>query len=177
MEKEKAQKKEKSELRELIEVIISSVAIAAFLIIFVVQAFYIPSGSMIPTLMPGDRILVNKFIYRFTEPKPGDIMVFRFPLDPKRHFIKRVIALEDQTVELRQGKLYINDKLIEQPYLPHLYQNDFGPFKVPKGQFFMLGDNRDNSEDSRFWGGVPRKNVIGQAFVTYWPLNRLGILQ
>lgn len=176
-EQEKPKKKEKSQLRELIETVLSSVVIAAFLITFVVQAFYIPSGSMIPTLMPGDRVLVNKFIYRFTEPKRGDIMVFRFPLDPKRHFIKRVIAVGNETVELKKGRLYVNGKLVEQPYLPELYDNDFGPYTVPAEEFFCLGDNRNNSEDSRYWGCVPRKNVIGKAFVRYWPLNHLGLLK
>jgi len=171
------EEKEKSQLRELLEVVVVSVAIAAFLITFVVQAFYIPSRSMEPTLEPGDRILVNKFIYRFHEPRRGDVIVFKFPLDPSRDFIKRVIGLPNDTVEIRSGALYINEKQVKEPYLPETFPGSYGPFKVPPRHLFVLGDNRGNSEDSRFWGALPRENIVGKAMVIYWPFPRATLIK
>lgn len=169
--------KEKSQLRELLEVVIISVGIAAFLITFVVQAFFIPSRSMEPTLEPGDRILVNKFIYRFQEPKQGDVIVFKFPLDPRRDFIKRVIAVENDKIEIRDGVVYVNDHKLDEPYIKESFPGNYGPYQVPPKHLFMLGDNRNNSEDSRFWGALPRENVVGKAMVVYWPLTRLGLVR
>lgn len=171
------EKKEKSQLRELLEVVVISVGIAAFLITFVVQAFYIPSKSMEPTLEPGDRILVNKFIYRFQEPQRGEVIVFKFPLDPRRDFIKRVIGLENEKVEIKEGILYIDDQQIEQPYLKETFPGSYGPYQVPPNHLFVLGDNRTNSEDSRFWGALPRENVVGKAMVIYWPLFRASVVR
>jgi len=169
--------KEKSQVRELLEVVVISVGIAAFLITFIVQAFFIPSRSMEPTLEPGDRILVNKFIYRFQEPQHGDIIVFKFPLDPKRDFIKRVIALENEKIEIKDGVVYVNDQEIEEPYLKEIFLANYGPYQVPAGHLFMLGDNRNNSEDSRFWGALPRQNVVGKATVIYWPVFRAKLME
>mgnify|MGYP005838228329 CR=1 FL=1 len=169
--------KEKSQLRELLEVVVISVGIAAFLITFVIQAFYIPSRSMEPTLEPGDRILVNKFIYRFQEPKHEDVIVFKFPLDPRRDFIKRVIAVENDKIEIRDGIVYVNDKKIDEPYIKESFPGNYGPYEVPAKHLFMLGDNRNNSEDSRFWGALPRENVVGKAMVIYWPLTRLNLVK
>jgi len=169
--------KEKSQIRELLEVVVVSVAIAAFLITFIVQAFFIPSRSMQPTLEPGDRILVNKFIYRFHEPQRGDVIVFKFPLDPSRDFIKRVIGLPNDKIEIKEGILYINDKEQKEPYLAEFFPGNYGPYHVPPHNLFVLGDNRGNSEDSRFWGALPRENVVGQAMVIYWPFTRATIIK
>lgn len=169
--------KKKEGLWELLEALAIAVVLAAIIRFFVVQPFYIPSGSMEPTLKPGDRIIVNKFIYRFTKPQRGDIMVFKFPLDPKRDFIKRVIGLPGDIVEIKDSNLYINGKQIKEPYLPPgLRFQDFGPVKVPDDHYFMMGDNRNHSDDSRFWGFLPQDNIVGKAMVIYWPLSRIGII-
>lgn len=140
-----------------------------------VQAFWIPSGSMIPTLMPGDRVLVAKFWYRFTEPKRGQIVVFRYPLDPTRDFVKRLIALPGETVEIKNGVVYINGEVLEEPYVKNRDFLSMEKTTVPRGQYFMMGDNRPNSQDSRFWGFVPRNYLLGPAFLRYWPLSRIGV--
>jgi signal peptidase I len=186
--------------RELPVLIVLAFALALLLKTFVVQAFYIPSGSMEPTLMPGDRVLVEKVLY---QPARGDIIVFEDPQpgnEPDRglvggflhwlsqglgfsqpvdeDFIKRVIGLPGDSVELRHGRLYVNGDRVAQPYLggqPDL--RDYGPVKVPPGTLFVLGDNRLNSNDSRFGlGFVPRNRVIGKAFVRIWPPSRIGWL-
>jgi signal peptidase I len=188
-------------LRELPVLVILAFALALLLKTFVVQAFYIPSGSMEPTLMPGDRVLVEKVLYH---PSRGDIIVFQDPnpgSEPDRgivggflhwlsqglgfsqpvdeDFIKRVIGLPGDTVELRHGKLYVNGTRVAEPYLhgePDL--RDYGPKTVPPDSLFMLGDNRLNSNDSRFGlGFVPEDRVIGKAFVVIWPPTRIGWLR
>ena len=172
----KPQKKRKHPVREFLESIVIAVVLAIFIIVFVVQGFYIPSGSMRLTLIEGDRILVSKFIYRFHEPINGDVIVFRFPPDPKRTFIKRIIAHENQTVEVRENILYVDGENISEPYRNSLEQIDFGPVKVPVDSFFVMGDNRNESDDSRYWGFVPEKNIVGKAFIIYFPLNRINVL-
>lgn len=140
-----------------------------------VQAFWIPSGSMIPTLMPGDRVLVAKFWYRFAEPKRGQIVVFRYPLDPTRDFVKRLIALPGESVEIKNGIVYINGEVLEEPYVKNRDFLSMEKTIVPREQYFMMGDNRPNSQDSRFWGFVPRNYLLGPAFFRYWPLSRIGV--
>jgi signal peptidase I len=132
---------------------------------------------MLPTLKPGDRIFANKFIYRFREPKRQEIIVFKWPVNPKRRFIKRLIGLPGDEVKIVEGQVYINDKPLEEDYTLERSYTDFPEVKVPKGHYFMLGDNRNNSEDSRFWGFVPRKNILGKAFVIFWPLDRMGLIR
>lgn len=161
---------------------IESVAIAlilAFLIrTFIIQPFYIPSGSMYPNLQPNDKVLVNMFIYHFHEPSRGDIMVFHYPLDQQKDYIKRIIGLQNETVEVKNSQVYINGKLLEEPYLPQgLEYGDFGPFKVPPGNYFMMGDNRPDSQDSRYWGALDKKLIIGKAMLIFWPLNRMTLLR
>lgn len=177
MEEPSNDKNAKWLFKDVAESILIAVVLAFLIRIFVFQPFYIPSSSMEPTLMPGDRIIVNKFIYRFREPARGEVMVFKYPLDPKRDFIKRVIGLPGDSVEIKDSTLYINGKKVDESYLPeNLAFNDYGPVKVDKGAYFVLGDNRNNSEDSRFWGFAPRKNVVGKAILIYWPLNRIGLI-
>jgi signal peptidase I len=159
--------------------------LAIFIRAFAVQAYKIPSGSMIPTLLVGDYILVNrlsyglripyyKYILRWGEIKRGDIIVFVFPEDPSKDFIKRVIALPGETIEIRKKKIYINGKEIEDKwgFFKDDYvgppRDDFGPFQVPQGHVFVMGDNRDESNDSRFWGPVNIENIKGKAFIIYF---------
>jgi len=191
-----AEKKQKSSLRENIEAVIIAVIIAMFIRTFIVQAFKIPSGSMLETLQIGDHILVNKFIYGikipFTDgsvlvsikdPKKGDIVVFKYPEDPSKDFIKRVIATEGDTLEIINKKLYVNDKLVtSEEYAIHksnkIYsamvssRDNLRKILVPENKLFVMGDNRDNSHDSRFWGFVDLKAIKGKAFIIYWSWNK-----
>lgn len=182
-------KKKKSSLRENIEAILVAVVLALFIRTFVVQAFKIPSGSMKNTLLIGDHILVNKFIYGIKlpfigttlvpikDPQPEDIVVFEYPDDPSKDFIKRVIGVAGDRIEIRDKKVYVNDKLLDQDFA--IFTDDrsiqsrdyFGPVTVPENSLFVMGDNRDNSHDSRFWGFVKRKAVKGKAFIIYWSWN------
>jgi len=172
-------------IKEYLEPIIIAVLIALVVRAFIVQAFKIPSSSMEPTLLVGDHILVNKFIYgiripytnikffQYRKPKRGDIIVFVFPKDRRKDFIKRVIGTEGEKVEILRNKIYINNELIDDPWghfgMPRPSMEDFGPVKVPEGSLFVMGDNRDNSQDSRFWGFVNMNNdVIGNAFIIYY---------
>lgn len=181
-------KQGKSKFREYTEAIVLAIILALFIRAFVVQAFKIPSGSMIPTLLVGDHILVNKFIYGlkvpfyskkifpFEDPKRGDVIVFIYPEDPSKDFIKRVIGVGGDTIEIRNKKVLINGQEYEDP---HAYYSNYslafaggcpycGPLKVPQNHLFVLGDNRDNSKDSRYWGFVPLESVRGKAFMIYW---------
>ena len=191
-----AEKKQKSSLRENIEAVIIAVIIAMFIRTFIVQAFKIPSGSMLETLQIGDHILVNKFIYGikipFTDgsvlvsikdPKKGDIVVFKYPEDPSKDFIKRVIATEGDTLEIINKKLYVNDKPVTgEQYAIHksnkIYsamvssRDNLRKILVPENKLFVMGDNRDNSADSRFWGYVPLKNVFAAPLITYWSYDK-----
>jgi signal peptidase I len=187
----------KSAIREYLEAIVLAVILTIVIRGLVVQAFAIPSGSMEETLQVGDFLFVNKMVYgseidvglaghqliyhRFPairEPKPGDVIVFRYPDDPSRDLIKRCIAVGGQTVELRDKVVFVDGIARDEPYVIHKDprvlareaspRDNFGPYLVPLGQLFMMGDNRDNSEDSRFWGGLPRTLVKGQAMIVYW---------
>lgn len=165
-------------LGEILESVAIAVILAVIIRFFLFQPFYIPSGSMEPTLKPGDRIIVNKLIYRYSQPERGDIMVFKYPRDPARDFIKRAVGLPEETVEIKDSKVYINDKKISQPFLePGLQFGSFGPVEVPGGSYFMMGDNRNNSEDSRIWGTLPGENIVGKAMFIYWPISRIGLIK
>jgi len=186
----------KSTLREYFESIVIAVILALFIRTFVVQAFKIPTGSMENNLLIGDHLLVNKFVFAPTASplerallpigtiKRGDVMVFKYPEEPERDFIKRVIGLPGETLEVREKKIYINGKPLDEPYVHILQQpatsselsevtsydvrERYGPVTVPADQYFMMGDNRDNSQDSRYWGFLPRDLVKGKALVIYW---------
>ncbi|MBW2636913.1 MAG: signal peptidase I [Deltaproteobacteria bacterium] len=183
----------KSIIKEYAETIIIAILIALFIRTFLVQAFKIPSGSMKETLLIGDHILVNKFIYGLTipflrktlvpvsDPERGDVVVFIYPIDRSKDFIKRVVGIAGDTIEIKNKKIFINgapsndahgvykDNLI----YPRAMQprDNFGPVTVPEGSLFVMGDNRDQSLDSRFWGFVNLKDVLGQAFIIYWSWN------
>ncbi|HKV43195.1 MAG TPA: signal peptidase I [bacterium] len=162
---------------ETLDACLFAALLSLVIITFVVQAFYIPSGSMEPTLMVDDRILVAKFIYRLEPVHRGDVIVFRYPLNPQRDFVKRVIGLPGDRVQLRDGVVHIDDKVLsEKSYTIKPDFGNYGPVTVPARQLFVLGDNRNNSEDSRFFGYVPRPNVIGKAVFIYWPMSRIGFV-
>jgi signal peptidase I len=177
-------KKKAPTYRAYIETLIVALVIAFVLRTFVIQAYKIPTASMEDTLWQGDFILVNKFIYHFNEPQTGDVIVFKYPLNPDKDFIKRIIAKEGQTVEIRNKKVIIDGieesdpsevKYINKDILPKEYSNrdNLGPIQVPPGHLFVLGDNRDNSQDSREWGFLDRKLIKGKAMIVYfsWKLD------
>lgn len=186
--------KSKSKFVEYAEAIIIAILIAFFIRTFIVQAFKIPSGSMKPTLLIGDHILVNKFIYgvkipfirknliSISEPKREDVIVFIYPEDRSKDFIKRVIGVGGDTIEIRNKKIFLNGLPFQDTHgvyvddfiIPGTIQprDNFGPMTVPKGAVFTMGDNRDQSYDSRFWGVVDLKDVLGKAFIMYWSWNR-----
>ena len=169
--------------RETIETIVWAFVLAMIIRTFIVQAFWIPSGSMIPTLEVGDRVLVAKFWNWFFEPERGSIYVFRYPMDPDRDFVKRVIAVPGDKVDIRDGVVFVNDEPLDEPYVKYrdhftLHTGRFFPevpFTVPEGKYLMLGDNRPNSQDGRYWGFVSASEIHGPVFFRYWPLSRIGI--
>jgi signal peptidase I len=180
----------KSVVREYYEAILVAFILALFVRTFVFENFKIPSGSMMDNLLIGDHLVVNKFVYAprastplhrllpYRAPERGDVVVFKYPNQPRRDFIKRCVAVAGDLVELRDKQLYINGALQREPYVVHkgdqsgrtrqLPGDDFGPRVVPEGTIFCLGDNRDNSLDSRFWGPVPLSYVKGRAVIIYW---------
>ena len=183
----------KSTIREYAESIVIAVILALFVRTWVVQAFKIPTGSMENNLLIGDHLLVNKFVFGPTASsidrallpirnvRRGDVVVFKYPDEPERDFIKRVVGLPGETVELRAKKVYIDGKPLDEPYVHFLQpasesqeitsfdvRDRYGPVKVPDGQFFVMGDNRDNSQDSRYWGFLPAHYVKGRALMIYW---------
>ncbi len=190
MSQPRTERKPKSLLREYTEAIVYAVLLTLVLRTFVLQAFRIPSESMLDTLLVGDFLFVNKLDYGpklpfpdvrlpgFRHPQPGDVIVFKYPEDPRRDYIKRCVAIGGQTVEVKDKILYIDGQKRSEPFVKHVEsivlpptaspRDNFGPFVVPSDQLFMMGDNRDNSNDSRFWGPVPMGLVQGRAMFLYW---------
>lgn len=181
---ESLQKNMKSALREYAEALVFALALAFVIRAFVVQSFTIPSGSMLQTIQIGDYLLVNKFIYgvkipfthkylfRGEDPQNGDIIVFEYPRDPDTDYIKRVVGVPGDVLEMKHKKFYRNGKLVQEDYVQHTSRrtefDDFGPVTVPADSYFVMGDNRDNSFDSRGWGFVPRSAIHGKAWRFYW---------
>jgi signal peptidase I len=180
---------QKSTFREYVEAFGMAILLALFIRTFLVQAFKIPSGSMLPTLQIGDHLLVNKLAYglripfvgkrilQVFQPAHDDIIVFVFPEDRSKDFIERVKAVAGETIEIRNKVVFVDGKQIDDPHshiardarvLPGNVRDNFGPFTVPEGQVFVMGDNRDHSHDSRFWGTVPVDDILGKAFILYW---------
>jgi signal peptidase I len=195
--------------RDTFEAVVVALLLAFFIRAFVVQAFKIPSGSMLDTLQIGDHLLVTKFAYdvrlpsnlwldttdgrvlmKTGDPERGDIMVFKFPEDESKDFIKRVIGLPGETLEVRNKVVYINGQPIDEPYVRHTkadtlpIRDNFGPVVIPEGRYFMMGDNREGSYDSRWWGPVKRQKIVGKALLIYWSwasvtdirFNRIGTM-
>ena len=183
---EKEKRTKKSVVWEYAEAIVIAVILALIIRKFVIQAYKIPSGSMLETLQIGDHILVNKFIYYFKEPERGDIIVFKYPKDQKRDFIKRLIGLPGETLEIKDKKVFINGELLDEPYAvfkdtetfyfnPYARTRDnYGPRIIPENCYFMMGDNRDYSQDSRYWGLLDRELIEGKALLIYWSWNKNG---
>ena len=192
-EKEAAKPQERAEARsvwrEYAEALFMAVLLALFIRTFIVQAFKIPSGSMLPTLQVGDHLLVNKFLYGIRVPISGtrflkmkapardDVIVFVYPQDRSKDFIKRIKAVPGDTIEVKNKVVYINGAAVDDSYafydktpdrMARAPRDNFGPFTVPEGQVFVMGDNRDHSHDSRFWGTVPLEDILGKAFILYW---------
>lgn len=187
-------------LEFLLILVVAFALVFLFIRPYVVEAFYIPSESMTPTLEVGDRVLVNKFIYRFTEPDRGDVIVFKSPegvnnlvgenpvarfigwlrgnRDERQDLIKRVVALPGDTVAIRNGNLFVNGERQNEPYLNDEFPDlsFFEQTTIPQGKVFVMGDNRMNSRDSRFIGPIPKENIEGEAFLRFWPPSRIGTL-
>jgi signal peptidase I len=162
---------------EFVVLVVAAFLLATGIKTWVVQPFYIPSGSMEPTLAIGDRVLVNKFIYRFTSPKRGDVVVFESPEGPKTDLIKRVIATGGQTVQIKDGYVSVDGTKLDEPYVAKDRRDNYTsptPTKVPQGYVWVMGDNRGNSADSRVIGPQPLSAILGQAFTIYWPIQRFG---
>lgn len=164
---------------EALKTIALSAVLAFGIRSFVAEARYIPSGSMLPTLQINDRLIIDKISYNFRDPDRGDIIVFS-PTDTlkqqnfKDAFIKRLIGLPGDKVEVKEGKVYVNNQPLKENYIEEKPNYNFGPVTVPPNQFLVLGDNRNNSYDSHYWGFVPRDRIIGRAVVRFWPPNRVG---
>ena len=189
----------KAQIKEWAEVLVVAGALALFIQTFFIQAFKIPSGSMVPTFEIGDRIFVNKFLYSaripfvnislplpsVKQPKRGDIIVFISPEDPKRDLVKRLIAFGGETVEIKDGRIRINGKVVDEPSsirsVNYYNSGDYGkegcPITIPRNCYYVLGDNSANSRDSRYWGFVPKKNLIGKVVLIHWPLYRMKIIK
>jgi signal peptidase I len=163
-------------LEFLIILLVSFVLVFGFVRPFVVEAFWIPSASMVPTLKYGDRVLVNKFIYRFTEPQRGDIIVFKSVEGDGQDLIKRVVGVPGDEIAVRGGKLFVNGEPQKEPYVNKKFpdRSFYAPTTVPKDHVFAMGDNRANSQDSRVFGPVPEQNIEGEAFLRFWPPDRIG---
>ncbi|MFA5038728.1 MAG: signal peptidase I [Candidatus Omnitrophota bacterium] len=187
---------QKAWAKEFLETIVTAVILALIIRAFIIQPFKIPTGSMEPTLMPGDRILVLRYVYglripftyqriaKFRSPDNGDIIVFNYPEETNRDFIKRCIGIPGDTVEIRDGSIYLNDLPFKKEPINKFYYYNRGTLgkekevlKVPEGFYFVLGDNSASSKDSRYWGYLDDKFLIGKAVMIYWPLNRIRILK
>ena len=178
-EKENKEETHKSSSREIIDSIIVAFVIAIFIRTFFLGVYTIPTGSMLDTLQIGDFILVNKLAYKFSKPQHDDIVVFEYPLNPKIDFIKRVIGVPGDVIEIKDKVVYRNGEKLEPNYTRfeegyHLgIADNVEKFTVPEGFYFMMGDNRGNSMDSRFWGTLPKERFIGRAVFLFWPLNHI----
>jgi signal peptidase I len=152
--------------------------IALVIVAFVYQPLRIVGNSMAPLLSDHEAIFINRLVYRFEPIRRGDVVVFRYPLDATKSFIKRVVALPGETVEIRQGLVYVNGNWVPEPYVPSQYEesSDFSPIRVPSDAYFVMGDHRSSSNDSRVFGTVARRLIYGRAVFAYWPMNHFGSL-
>ena len=181
---------------EFAGIVVVAVLMALAVQSWLLKPYRIPSESMMNTLRPGDRVLVNRVVYHMRDPHRGDVIVFRYPEDPRVVFIKRVVGVPGDVLQVRDGRLYVNGAKTTEPYVHHTGGRTdptiaqaaisgstlhdpwslASPFRVPAGQYFVMGDNRTDSDDSRDWGTVPRTAIVGEGLATYWPLSRLRAL-
>ena len=175
LKKKDIKKGKKSMIRELLETVISAGVIAFIIITFIGQVTVVRGASMEPTLHNNERLIANKISYRFESPKRSEILIFKPPLEIKRNYIKRIIGIPGDKIEIIKGEIYLNDNKLEENYIEYKSYEDLSAVLVPDDSFFVLGDNRSNSSDSRYWGFVPRKNVVGKAWVVFWPLNKIRL--
>ena len=166
---------------ENLQIVIIALSLAIVIRALVAEPRYIPSDSMVPTLHVGDRVVVEKITYHLQPPKTGDIVVFAPPeqlqeqgFTQDQAFIKRIIGLPGQTVAVKKGLVYLNDQPLVETYIAEPPKYQWGPYRVPENEYFVMGDNRNNSNDSSRWGFLPKQNIIGRAVVRFWPLERIG---
>ncbi len=169
----------KSVFLEYVESIVIAVLLAMFIMTFIGRSYVVDGASMVPTLHDRERLMVDKLTYRFSEPKRGEIIVFKFPANPKYRYIKRVIGVPGDQIMIENGSVYLNNVRLDESYVSEPVRERFGPFEVPAGHVFVLGDNRNNSQDSRYTlvGYVPYKLIEGRALVRYWPLTKLKAIK
>ena len=167
-----------AEIKDWIVSIVVAVALAMFIRTFIVELYVVDGPSMRPTLESEERLVVNKFIYRFRVPEKGEVLVFQYPRDPSRDFIKRVIATPGDTIEIREGRVLVNDQLLTEDYILEKTRSEYPKSTVPEGRIFVMGDNRNNSEDSRFAdvGFVPYDLIKGKAMLVFWPVSQYKTL-
>jgi signal peptidase I len=170
-------------LQENVTLVAIALCLALLIRVFIAEPRYIPSDSMFPTLYTGDRLVVEKVSYRFHHPELGDIVVFQPPPELQHRgypqnqaFIKRVIGKPGEIIKIADGKVYLNGHPLQEDYIAEPPNQPFPPVQVPEGEFFVMGDNRNDSNDSRYWGFLPRQNIIGRAVFRFWPLNRIGFI-
>ncbi len=168
---------------ENVQLLAIALVLALLLRTFVAEPRFIPSDSMVPTLQVGDRLVIEKVSYRLRSPQRGEIVVFDPPQQLQQYgygkdqaFIKRVIGLPGQTVRVAEGTVYVDDQPLKEPYIAEPPEYAWGPYQVPAGEFFVMGDNRNNSNDSHIWGFLPQENIIGRAWLRFWRLDRIGFL-
>ncbi|MGN0940803.1 MAG: signal peptidase I [Selenomonadaceae bacterium] len=166
------------EIKDWVVSIVVAVVLAFFIRYFIVELYLVDGPSMRPTLQSAERLVVNKFIYRFRAPERGEILVFKYPRDPSRDFIKRVIAIPGDTIEIKNGNVFVNGKLLNEPYILSKTRGNYPLATVPEGHIFVMGDNRNNSEDSRFAdvGFVSYEMIKGKAMLVFWPFSQFKAL-
>ncbi len=166
------------EIRVWTRDLLIAIGLALVIIVFLYQPVKVEGTSMAPLLSDQERIFINKFVYRFEPIQRGDVVVFWYPLDRTKSFIKRVVGLGGETVEIRQGAVYVNGIVVPEPYVPRQYEDlsDFGPVRVPKDSYFVMGDHRISSNDSRVFGPVASRYIYGRAVFAYWPVDHFGSL-
>jgi len=169
----------RKEIRVWTRDLLIAIGLALVIIVFLYQPVKVEGTSMAPLLSDQERIFINKFVYRFEPIQRGDVVVFWYPLDHSKSFIKRVVGLPGETVEIRQGRVFVNGKLVPEPYVPAQYEDltDFGPVRVLPDHYFVMGDHRVSSNDSRVFGGVASRFIYGRAVFAYWPFDHFGSLE
>lgn len=162
-----------------VKVIVIAVVVALFLNFFVMINSRVPSGSMEPTIVTGSRMIGFRLSYTFNDPERGDIIIFKYPDDESVYYVKRIIGLPGETIEIKDGFVYVDGVILVEDYLTVTTEGNFGPYVVPEGSYFVMGDNRNNSHDSRYWENtyVPEENILGKAVLCYWPISNIGLLE